>query len=698
MFSSIRTSIGAVVILAISTASLSVLWFTLNEHEELYLESQKNNLYALSRNISSDLVPDMESYPLDPISIMAILLRLDPYQDVIHAAVYDNNFSLIESYVGRRGRELTQIPTGATVDPSLYPLGITIDSGRLISIDRIGEQSFPLGYLLIVNDTQEAISVSRHSLAYRSAPWILLIISIASVVFLFIVNRAFAPLSLLSLFTKRVIDTKNYSLRYKQQGDNEIGKLGKHINRLMTTIEDELSINVEQNNTLLEQQEAMTRLANFDSLTGLPNRQFVMDTLRFELANARRRQEDLVLLFFDLDGFKGINDSLGHETGDMILIDVAERVKRLLRENDLIARLGGDEFLIIPNRDSSDVSINNMANRLLNAFSEPFCLKGLSLKVGVSIGIAKATDAEFELSQLISNADLAMYRSKANGRGTFTIFSPEMSESHKRKIALANSIDQAVTEDQFELMYQPKVAMDGRIVGFEALIRWQHPTMGFIMPGEFIPIAEHGGKITLITHWVIEQVCKHVADISSMYPNKIRIGINLSAHDLRHHDLFDVIYRYFRRYEVNPECIEFEVTESAYLKNFIASNRFFNRLSNLGCAISLDDFGTGYSSLSYLTQINIDTLKIDRQFIREMESSKASKLVTGSIIDLAKRLSLNICAEGIENKQQCDYLIAQGCDTMQGYLFSKPIPFTELSRLPKSFAALVANSNAKDGQ
>ena len=370
---------------------------------------------------------------------------------------------------------------------------------------------------------------------------------------------------------------------------------------------------------------------------------------------------------------------------------MADRVSDLVREGDLVARLGGDEFLILPDRDVRDASIESLASRLIAAFEQPFNLRGLSLTVGVSVGIAKAADAHYNLSELMSNADLAMYRSKAKGRGSFTVFTLDMVASHKRKLHLANAIEQSLSQNEFEVYYQVKVNKHAEIVGLEALLRWDHPEFGMVMPSEFIPIAEQGGKISAITQWVIERVSEDLPRLRQWLNKRFRVSINLSGHDLRNSHLFDNIYTVFQSYQVNPEYVEFEVTESAYLENFALSNKFFKRMSNMGCAIALDDFGTGYSSLSYLTQISIDTLKIDKQFIRELETSERSQLVTGAIIDLAKRLSLSVCAEGIEGPFQWQYLTEHGCDQIQGYMFSKPVPLSTLLEMPAAFdvAALV---------
>lgn len=684
MFRSIKSPLGIIVSSAVFFATSMVLWLAISEHEDLYHKAVRGNVNALATNLTDELALVLEGDSINFTELGVVLSQLEAYDNIISASVYDDTGALLTQVDGKAVERATS-PVSPSIIEARTPAGFFTENDDLVSLHYIGEPALLKGYLRVVTDVSTPVTRSKRALLFQAMPLVFVILMLTIGTSLFFLSRLLRPLYSLSRFTQQVNETKDYALRYETGHKNEISKLGSSINNLLEMIEVELTINYEQNQTLIEQQQTMTRLANYDSLTGLPNRQFVMDNLRLELARARRAEEDLVLMFFDLDGFKGINDSLGHETGDLILIEVADRVTTMLREGDLVARLGGDEFIILPDRDTSRASIENMANRVISAFSEPFQLRGLALTVGVSLGIAKASDADFDLSQLMSNADLAMYRSKARGRGTYTIFTPDMVESHKRKLSIANSIDQAICNNEFQIYYQPKVDGKGIIIGFEALIRWVHPDFGMIMPAEFIPIAEQGGKISAITHWVIEQVCVELPILRQRLQRRFRVSINLSGHDLRHSGLFDSIHALFSKHNVNPEFIEFEVTESAYLENFALSNKFFRRVSNMGCAIALDDFGTGYSSLSYLTQISIDTLKVDRQFVRELETSERSRLVTGTIIDLAKRLSLTICAEGIENHEQWEYLLEHGCDHVQGFLFSKPIPLSQFDALPARF-------------
>lgn len=416
----------------------------------------------------------------------------------------------------------------------------------------------------------------------------------------------------------------------------------------------------------------MERLINFDPLTGLPNRQFFMETLRIELAKAKRTKQNLVLMYFDLDGFKGVNDSLGHETGDQLLIEVGERAKKFLREGDIISRLGGDEFLILLHNEPNDFMLIEIADRLVRELNVPFEINAWEVQISVSVGVAKASDSNFNLSEFVSNADIAMYRSKATGRGIHTIFAPEMMEDSKRKLLIANSIDSAIKNNEFSIHYQGKVAPDETIVGYEALIRWSSDSLGFVSPSEFIPIAEQSGKILPITRWVLDRVCQDCKTLQQLQETSTVISVNLSAHDIKNSSLIEFVKNLFTKYAVEPNLLEFEVTESAYLENLEMANSFITRLKDIGSTIALDDFGTGYSSLSYLTQINFNTLKIDKQFVDNLNVSDRSTLITKTIIEMAKQLNLKICAEGVETREQANFLIESGCHQLQGYFYSKP--------------------------
>jgi sensor c-di-GMP phosphodiesterase-like protein len=353
-----------------------------------------------------------------------------------------------------------------------------------------------------------------------------------------------------------------------------------------------------------------------------------------------------------------------------------------LRHGDLIARLGGDEFLILLYNGPNDFVVTDIAERIIKEISKPFDINGWEIQISVSIGIAKASDAMHNLSDFVSNADVAMYKSKIEGKNTHRMFIPEMMEDNKRRLLIANRISAGLKENEFEVYYQPKVNADEAIVGFEALLRWHSAELGFVSPSEFIIIAEQSGKIHQITEWLLQQVLLDYSKILAHFGDNTIISLNLSAHDLKNTKILGLITALFERYKVNPKCVEFEVTESTYLENFDMANAFFENIRNMGSSIALDDFGTGYSSLSYLTQIQLDTLKIDKQFVDNLGISERSTLVTKTVIEMAKQLNLNICAEGVETRQQMDFLVAHGCHQLQGYLFGKPSPLKSLLDQP----------------
>ena len=681
-FSSIRTTLIALTISAILIASFSVLRLSVSEHENLYRETVKNEFEGLLENLASDLIPVMAGGH-DPFELTTLLLRLDPYDNVKYAKIFDMAGALLQRYYGPAFNQTDQMPApDQELGLESAPVGMSTTESELIALKLIGEERLPLGYALIVIDIRTPLAQSKQALFFNMLPLTLIVVALSIIVVGLLYNKMLSPLTRLSEFTRNVEQTKDYGLRIDIDGRNEVATLGHNINRMMATINNETEKNLKQTQQLLDQQKAMERLANFDSLTGLPNRQFIMENLRMELARARRGAPDVALMFFDLDGFKGVNDSLGHEVGDLLLVEVGERVKGHVREGDLVARLGGDEFLILLNYDPDELTLVKIANRIIKGLSQTFHINNWQINIGASIGIARGRDSDYDLHDFVGNADIAMYRSKMSGRGTYTIFAQEMVADSKRKLVIVNSIASAVKNNELELVYQGKVSPEERLIGFEALLRWNSPELGPVSPGEFIPIAEQSGKIANITRWMLERLCHDLPQVHATVGEKLRVSVNLSALDLKKPGLFEYIEDLLKTYQIDPVWLEFEVTESAYLENLEMANSFFQAASRAGCSIALDDFGTGYSSLSYLTQIRINTLKIDKQFVDNLGLSERDRSITGTIIDMGKRLQLDICAEGVETREQFEFLVENGCNQLQGYLFFKPVRLQDLSAQP----------------
>lgn len=689
IYKSIQSSLLIVVVAIVAVATIVVVSVSINRQESAFIDTAAIYNKALSASFSIQLKEANEQ------TVDKIIERFSLFPNIAYAAVLDKQFDIKNQYLSADEREnITSFERMIREFSEKQQLGTFTELNYLLTIDNIESTNSSNSieaqsrYLLLVVDVYTPLHNARTALLKGLMPVLAMITLLVLLTTIWLLNRFTKPLLELCDFTKKVQEEGDYALRINESGGYEFRQLKHHVNRLMDTISDELAKNQQNTKDLLKQQKAMSKLANYDSLTGLPNRQFVMDNLKLDLARAKRSEQNIPLLFFDLDGFKNINDTLGHETGDKLLVAVAERVKGILREADLIARLGGDEFLIVPDRGKAqdDQESIELAKRLLDAFDKPFEIDEADLQVGLSIGIASAKQAGYDLTELISNADIAMYRSKANGRGKYTIFEQEMIGDNKRKLEISNSILSSLEAEQFFLVYQPKINSYGLVTGFEALMRWRHPQLGDVSPSEFIPVAEQGGKIHALTNWLFRTVCSEMAQLLSITSQNMKISVNLSAHDLHNKDLYDLITSTLSEFNVSAANIEIEVTESALLESFSVSNAFFKKISLLGCSIALDDFGTGYSSLSYLTQMRVDKLKIDRQFVLELDSSERSRLVTRTIIDLAKRLDLETCAEGIENQFQQEYLLTYGCNEFQGFYYGIPQPLSQLPTITPDFS------------
>ena len=418
-------------------------------------------------------------------------------------------------------------------------------------------------------------------------------------------------------------------------------------------------------------------LARHDVLTGLANRALFQERLEQASALAERGR-GFAVLCLDLDRFKAVNDTLGHPIGDALLRAVSDRLREAVRDSDTIARLGGDEFAIIQ-LDVTDVSETRVvARRIVQSICDPFTLEGHEVSVGASIGIAMAPGDGLNPIQLMKCADLALYRSKQEGRGTYRFFEPSMDAAARTRSLLEADLRCAMTLGQLELHYQPLVSSHDRSLrGFEALLRWRHPTRGFVMPGDFISVAEEIGLIADIGAWVLRQACAEAAS----WPDHLRVAVNLSTRQFRGQTLVSTVAEVLQRSALAPARLELEITESVPLRQDQATLSILQDLHALGARIALDDFGTGYSSLSYLRSFPFDTIKIDRSFVSDLETRDESIAIIRGIIGLATSLRMSVTAEGVETERQFEFLAAAGCTDIQGYLISIPVPAGELPAL-----------------
>ena len=677
---SLRSEIAAIALVSIAVISTLIIWISLVVYESLYEDFVSKELQAMSSNLANDLLPYVTD-PADSFTIINILLRLDEYENVEYARVYNEQGAVLNAYVGKaflthnndsdkHKEQLTE-----TEISTLAP-GIEIKAGHVRVARIIGEPTLPQGKLVISYRMESELANSQRMFITAVVPFVVTVALLALFVALELQNRSLMPLFRLIDKMRRVEETKDYAIDVRVEGKREIKALTSGFSRMMSEIAKQTDQINQKNRLLTRQQEQMEKLANFDTLTGLPNRQFLMKSLAIEIARAKRNQEDVALLFLDLDGFKIVNDSFGHDVGDRLLCQIADVINENLRDGDVVGRIGGDEFVIILSGNPAEPELEDVAQRLVNALSIPQVVEQWKLDAGVSIGIAMAKDCDYNITTLMSNADIAMYHSKRNGRGQFTLFTRMMQDDNQRMIRIASNIAAAVENNEFYLVYQPKVNRHGVVESVEALIRWYNPHLGMVSPAEFIPIAEQSDKVSIITKWVIGEVCKDIPTIIDIHGPNTTVSMNLSASDLKDVAVTAYVLEKIHNLGKLAEAVEFEITESAYLKSFHAGNIFFEKIRRAGCQISLDDFGTGYSSLSYLTEFNIDTLKIDRQFVSQIGVSERSELITVTIIEMARHLKLKVCAEGVETKEQAAFLVTHGCHLLQGYYFGKPEPLS----------------------
>ncbi len=423
-------------------------------------------------------------------------------------------------------------------------------------------------------------------------------------------------------------------------------------------------------------------IAHYDELTGLPNRSMFHQRVGHALAQARRSAKELAILFIDLDHFKKINDTLGHEAGDRALKLIAERVRGCLRESDTVGRLGGDEFVVLIEELPRSESVAEVATKILTAVARPFPLDAGEYHLTASIGISTYPGDSEDMQGLMKNADISMYRAKEQGRNNYQFYSVQMNVHTLERLALESDLRHALERDEFRLHYQPKVDIrSGRITGAEALLRWQQPARALVPPAQFIPLAEETGLIVPIGGWVLKAACLHNKAWLDQGLPRLTVAVNLSARQFAHASLLEDVARTLRDTKLAPASLEFEITESMVMRDPEHAVKLLGGLKKMGIRLSIDDFGTGYSSLNYLKRFPLDSVKIDRAFIQDLPGNADDAAITRAIIAMAHSLRLRVIAEGVETEEQLRFLRELGCDEMQGYLFSKPLPEDEFVRL-----------------
>ncbi|MBD1399454.1 EAL and GGDEF domain-containing protein [Pelovirga terrestris] len=424
----------------------------------------------------------------------------------------------------------------------------------------------------------------------------------------------------------------------------------------------------------------IAHMAYFDALTDLPNRLLLKDRLNQMLTRAQRNNKQLALFFLDLDHFKRVNDTFGHDVGDQLLKIVADRLKNALRHCDSVCRLGGDEFVVLSDMISCQNDAVKLAEKIHATLKDPLVLRNKEIFVTTSIGIAMYPADGDDPDTLIKNADAAMYQSKDGGRDEFRFYSSNANAQALERLLLANDLRKALDHEEFYLVYQPQIDLDkGQIIGVEALLRWNHPVLGHLSPAQFIPLAEETGLILPIGRWVLLTACRQIRELQQLSGVRLRLAVNLSAKQFRDVGLVSSIRELLADIGLETDLLELEITESTLMDNIDNATRTLHSLREMGLTLAIDDFGTGYSSLSYLHHFPLQRLKVDKTFVRRLSTHPEDSAITEAIIVMAHTMGIKVVAEGIENKQELEFLVSKNCDEAQGFYFSRPLTMSQLT-------------------
>ncbi len=477
------------------------------------------------------------------------------------------------------------------------------------------------------------------------------------------------------------ISEGNFGVHVQQNRKDELGVLAKRVNKMS----DSLASYTQQ---LKDKNEEIKNLAYYDTLTRLPNRNSLQELFTTKIEEAKKDKKQLSILFFDLDRFKSINDMFGHRLGDLLLKEVAKRLENGLDQNDIVTRFGGDEFIILVSNTNYNYTVQKV-EKILELLGKSYSLEEHEVFITPSIGVSIYPQDGKSIDTLIKNADIALYRAKDKGKNTYEFFTSDMDNLAIKRVQLEKDLRNAHRNGELELYYQPQVNLtNGEIVGMEALLRWNHPKLGLISPAEFIPIAEESGLIIPLGEWVIKEACiQNKKWQQNEIMKNMRVAVNLSAAQFHQQKLVGLIEQILQETELEPQYLELEITESIAMNSSDYVISKLQTLKNIGIKISIDDFGTGYSSLSYLRKFTIDTLKIDRSFIMDLENAE----IVSAIIAMAKNLRLSVIAEGVETIEQIQFLKEQSCDEAQGYYFSKPLAVKEIERIYSSLREVSAS-------
>ncbi len=550
---------------------------------------------------------------------------------------------------------------------------------------------FQAGKVGKVQITASLLDLYRSNLNYVLMAFLVSLISMLFTLLLssFLLKRIIAPIIKLTRTARKVTHLSNYSLRAEILSKDEVGELTRSFNEMLDEIQrKDLVLEktvAERTVELIQLNKKLQHQAFHDPLTGLANRMLFNDRLDVVLKHAQRFGKTVALMYFDLDHFKAINDTLGHDTGDELLIAVTTRMKAVIRENDTLCRIGGDEFTLMLSNIESTSDVEQVAQKMLTAFSKPFFCNEHELSISSSIGISLYPEHSESKEQLKQFADIAMYHSKHSGRNNYCFFMQQMHKENEQnmdnRVLLKRALKTAIETGELQIYYQPRVDMQRRIVALEALLRWKNAENKMISPEIFIPLAEESGLIKGLEEWAFSKICQHYAKWKYAGLAEFKISINISAYRLRQHGFNHYVDNTLEQLGLAPDFLIFEIAENEIMQNLIETKKVLNKLHSRGIKIAVDNFGTGYTSLNYLQQLPIDEFKIDSEFVHHLGSHYGETSVVRSIISLADSLNKTVVAMGVETEEQAAYLHDLKCHAMQGYLFAKPMAEEEVARM-----------------
>lgn len=677
-FISIRYKlIFLMVMISIITVGIASSLFYQNEVEILEksaIHSAETQAAMISFSVKSAIIFD------DTLSAADTLSLFEKNEQIDYAAVYLPDGKTFAEYKnGEKNQQFTpqNIDSFKVFEEKTFLGHLFLDVTAVIK-----DQNETLGFLYIrmsLDELQQQRTYYRQMLFY-----VFSFSCFLAIVFSIMAQQVIThPLNVMVRYVRELSQTKDYSKRLDLKLKDELGTLINGFNHMLNVVEErEIALRNQSSNLqnlVDERTEQLYQKAHFDSLTLLPNRYLLTDRLEHAMVTAKRRNKSLAILFLDLDRFKIINDSLGHDVGDQLLQEAAKRLKALGRDSDTIARLGGDEFIYLVEDLDKPENAGRIAQKINESFKQPFVLNKHVLHISTSIGISFFPDDGLNSTQLLKNADVSMYHAKEQGVGNYCFYRSDMNKAMHERLAIENELRNAISNNEFYLVYQPISSIKNKkIEKAEALLRWNNPVLGLVSPTDFIPIVEEIGMINEVGEWVINEVCRQQ---SHWGDKRLKVAVNVSSNQLLDVNLVNFVKDVTEQHNTQLSDLEFEITEEVFLKNSEQIMAILIQLREMGVNIAIDDFGTGYSSLSYLKDLPIDTLKLDGMFVMDLIDNKASQGIVSAMVILAHSLNIKIVAECVETLEQLEFLSNKNCDFAQGYYLHKPLLPDDLIQL-----------------